>query len=274
MRPLEDVRVIAIEQYAAGPFGSVQLADLGADIIKIEDPASGGDIGRYVPPLQEGEDSMFFETFNRNKRSVGLDLKSPAGRAVFEDLVRVSDVVYSNLRGDVPHDLRITYADLEHLNRRIVCCTLTGFGTTGPRKSEPGYDYFLQGVAGWMDITGSRRDRQPSPVSRWSTTRPDWLPESPCLPAFTPRVATASGWTATSASSTPPWRCSPTRRSGTSTVRSRRHGRITLRIRPWFRSRHSRRATGGSWSGALRKNSGYGWSTRSAFPNSRPIRDS
>ncbi len=154
MRPLEDVRIVAIEQYAAGPFGSVQLADLGADVIKIEDPATGGDIGRYVPPLQEEEDSLFFETFNRNKRSVSIDLRSPGGRAVFEDLVRVSDVVYSNLRGDVPARLRITYADLQHLNRTIVCCALTGFGMTGPRTDELGYDYFLQGIAGWMDLTG------------------------------------------------------------------------------------------------------------------------
>jgi crotonobetainyl-CoA:carnitine CoA-transferase CaiB-like acyl-CoA transferase len=154
MRPLEDIRIIAIEQYAAGPFGSVHLADLGADVIKIEDPATGGDIGRYVPPHQEDEDSLFFETFNRNKRSVSLDLRSPSGRAVFEDLVRVSDVVYSNLRGDVPGRLRITYADLAPLNKRIVCCALTGFGMTGPRREEPGYDYFLQGIAGWMDLTG------------------------------------------------------------------------------------------------------------------------
>ena len=154
MRPLDDVRVIAIEQFAAGPFGSVQLADLGADVIKIEDPASGGDIGRYVPPMQEGEDSLFFEAFNRNKRSIGLDLKAGAGRAVLEDLVRISDVVYSNLRGDVPESLRINYADLRHLNPSIVCCSLTGFGMSGPRRNEPGYDYFLQGIAGWMDITG------------------------------------------------------------------------------------------------------------------------
>ena len=73
---------------------------------------------------------------------------------MFEDLVRVSDVVYSNLRGDVPAHLRITYADLEHLNKGIVCCALTGFGMTGPRKAELGYDYFLQGIAGWMDMTG------------------------------------------------------------------------------------------------------------------------
>jgi crotonobetainyl-CoA:carnitine CoA-transferase CaiB-like acyl-CoA transferase len=154
MKPLADLRIIAIEQYGAGPFGSVQLADLGAQVIKIEDPATGGDIGRYVPPFQAGEDSLFFEAFNRNKSSIDLDLTTAAGRAVFEDLVRVSDVVYSNLRGDVPAKLRLTYADLAHLNARIVCCPLTGYGMTGPRAAEPGYDYLLQGMAGWMDLTG------------------------------------------------------------------------------------------------------------------------
>jgi crotonobetainyl-CoA:carnitine CoA-transferase CaiB-like acyl-CoA transferase len=154
MRPLEDVRILAIEQYGAGPFGTVHLADLGADVIKIEDPRDGGDVGRYVPPFQVEEDSLFFEVFNRNKTSIDLDLTTPAGRSVFEDLVRVSDVVYSNLRGDVPAKIQITYEDLKHLNPAIVCCSLSGFGMTGPRRSEPGYDYVLQGLAGWMDLTG------------------------------------------------------------------------------------------------------------------------
>lgn len=154
MRPLEDVRVLAVEQYGAGPFGSLHLADLGADVIKIEDPGSGGDVGRYVVPLQHGEDSVFFESFNRNKRSLALDLGSPPGREVFEDLVRVSDVVFSNLRGDVPAKLGIRYEQLAHLNPAIVCCSLSGFGMTGPRSAEPGYDYVLQGMAGWMDLTG------------------------------------------------------------------------------------------------------------------------
>jgi crotonobetainyl-CoA:carnitine CoA-transferase CaiB-like acyl-CoA transferase len=154
MRPLEDVRILAIEQYGAGPFGTLHLADMGADIIKIEDPRANGDVGRYVPPFQEGEDSLFFETFNRNKRSLSLDLTTSDGRRVFEDLVRVSDAVYSNLRGDVPERLRIRYDDLKHLNAAIVCCSLTGFGMTGPRQKEPGYDYLLQGLAGWMSLTG------------------------------------------------------------------------------------------------------------------------
>jgi crotonobetainyl-CoA:carnitine CoA-transferase CaiB-like acyl-CoA transferase len=152
--PLADVRIVAVEQFGAGPWGTLQLADLGAEVIKIEDPSAGGDVGRYVPPFQEGEDSLFFETFNRNKKSVSLDLRRPEARAVLEDLVRVSDVVYSNLRGDQPRKLRLTYEDLKDVNPRIVCCSLSGFGMTGPRAAEGGYDYMMQGLAGWMSLTG------------------------------------------------------------------------------------------------------------------------
>lgn len=155
MQPLEDLRIIAIEQYGAGPFGTMHLADLGAEVIKIEDPRFGGDVSRYVPPLQDGTDSLFFESFNRNKKSMTLDLSTDAGREVFEDLVRVSDVVYSNLRGDVPERLRIRHDDLKHLNPTIVCVSLSGFGMTGPRRDEPGYDYILQALAGWMSLTGA-----------------------------------------------------------------------------------------------------------------------
>ncbi|WP_326834385.1 CoA transferase [Amycolatopsis rhabdoformis] len=152
--PLADVRVLAVEQYGAGPFGSVHLADLGAEIVKIEDPGTGGDVGRHTPPYAEDGDSLFFEAFNRNKRSVVLDLTDPAGREVFEELVKVSDAVYSNLRGDVPAKMRIRYEDLKHLNPAIVCCSLSGYGMTGPRSAQPGYDYLLQGLAGWMSVTG------------------------------------------------------------------------------------------------------------------------
>jgi crotonobetainyl-CoA:carnitine CoA-transferase CaiB-like acyl-CoA transferase len=154
MKPLEDLRIIALEQYGAGPFGTLHLADLGADVIKIEDPRSGGDVGRYVPPFQMGEDSLFFETFNRNKRSISLDLENPAGREVFEDLTRRSDAVFSNFRGDVPKKLKIQYADLSHLNPAIVCVSLSGFGNSGPLSDKPSYDYMLQALAGWMSLTG------------------------------------------------------------------------------------------------------------------------
>ncbi|MBV8299131.1 MAG: CoA transferase [Candidatus Eremiobacteraeota bacterium] len=153
-RPLADVRVIAVEQYGAGPFGSVHLAELGADVIKIEDVRTGGDVGRAVPPYQSGDDSLFFETFNHDKRSVALDLANESGRAVLHDLVRVSDAVYSNLRGDVPARLGLRYADLAPYNPRIVCVSLSGFGMTGPRRAEPAYDYILQGMAAWQSLTG------------------------------------------------------------------------------------------------------------------------
>ncbi|HEY1729139.1 MAG TPA: CoA transferase [Candidatus Baltobacteraceae bacterium] len=154
MKPLADVRILAVEQYGAGPWGTIHLADLGADVIKIEDPRTNGDVSRYVPPHQTGSDSLFFEAFNRNKRTLDLDLLSDAGRAVFLDLVRKSDAVFSNLRGDIPKKLRITYDDLKDANPRIVCCSLSGFGMTGPRSKDPAYDYILQGIAGWMSVTG------------------------------------------------------------------------------------------------------------------------
>ena len=154
MKPLEDIRIVSLEQWVSGPFGTVHLADLGAEVIKIEDPRRGGDSARYATPYQEDEDSLFFETFNRNKKSISLDLRNPVGREIFEDLVGVSDAVYSNFRGDVPKRLRITYDDLKHLNPRIVCCALSGFGMTGPRAADPSYDYMIQGAAGWMSMTG------------------------------------------------------------------------------------------------------------------------
>ena len=152
--PLADVRIIAVEQYGAGPWGTLQLADLGAEVIKIEDPASGGDVSRYVPPFARDEDSLFFETFNRNKKSVSLDLRSEHGRSVLEDLIRSSHAVYSNLRGDQPKKLRLTYEDLCDVNPEIVCCSLSGFGNSGPRSNEPGYDYIMQAMSGWMSLTG------------------------------------------------------------------------------------------------------------------------
>jgi crotonobetainyl-CoA:carnitine CoA-transferase CaiB-like acyl-CoA transferase len=152
--PLDKVRILAIEQFGAGPFGTMHLADLGAEVIKIEDPVAGGDVGRYVPPHIGERDSLYFQSFNRNKLSLTLDLRKPQGRETFEDLVKVSDGVYNNLRGDLPRKLGLDYASLGPLNPRIVCCSLSGFGLTGPRAAEPGYDYLMQGYAGFMSLTG------------------------------------------------------------------------------------------------------------------------
>jgi crotonobetainyl-CoA:carnitine CoA-transferase CaiB-like acyl-CoA transferase len=152
--PLADLRILAVEQYGAGPWGTLQLADLGAEVIKVEDPSGGGDVSRYVPPYQEGESSVFFEAFNRNKLSVSLDLRRPASRPVFEDLARECDVVFSNLRGTEPAKLGLRYVDLAAVKPTIVCCSLSGFGMTGPRAREGAYDYTLQGLAGWQSVTG------------------------------------------------------------------------------------------------------------------------
>jgi crotonobetainyl-CoA:carnitine CoA-transferase CaiB-like acyl-CoA transferase len=156
--PFADLRVVAIEQYGAGAWATMQLADLGAEVIKIEDPRSDGDVGRYVPPCQEGTDSLFFESFNRGKRSVLLDLRDPLGRKAFEELVAHVDAVFSNLRGDRPAKLRIRYDDLRAVNGRIVCCSLSAFGADGPRAAEGGYDFTVQGLAGWQSVTGGPSD--------------------------------------------------------------------------------------------------------------------
>jgi len=152
--PLDGVRILAVSQFGAGPFGTQMLADLGADIVKVEDPGVGGDSARYVPPFQGEADSPYFQSFNRGKRSVSLNLRHPDGQAVFRDLVRVSDAVFNNARGDLPDKLGLTYEALRDTNPRIVCCSLTGYGRTGPRAGEPAFDYLVQGYAGYMSVTG------------------------------------------------------------------------------------------------------------------------
>lgn len=153
--PLEGVRVIAVEQYGAGPFGSMQLADLGAEVIKIENPGDGGDMGRYVGPYRLGEeDSHFFQSLNRNKKSLTLDLKNPAGRDVILRLVEGADAVMNNLRGDLPEKLGLTYAALKGANPRVVCAHLSAYGRTGERAAWPGYDYLMQAEAGYLSLTG------------------------------------------------------------------------------------------------------------------------
>src|SRR5688500_4314710 len=152
--PLTGLRIVAIEQFGAGPFGTLLLADLGAEVIKIEDPAAGGDVGRSVPPGADGGSSLYFEAFNRGKRSIALDLTSPAGREVFSRLVATADAVYNNLRGDLPDRLGLTYEALGEVNPAIVCVSLSAYGREGPRRAEPGYDALVQAEAGWASLTG------------------------------------------------------------------------------------------------------------------------
>ncbi len=153
-RPLEGIRVLALEQHGAGPFATLQLADLGAQIIKIEDPRTGGDIGRRIPPFVKGNDSLFFQSLNRNKQSVALDLRLAEGREVFQALAARADVFLANVRGDVLDRFHVRYEQLRSVNPRLVCCFLTGYGLTGPSAHEPAYDPIIQALAGWMSQTG------------------------------------------------------------------------------------------------------------------------
>ncbi len=153
--PLDGVTVIAVEQYGAGPFGTMLLADLGAEVIKIENPAEGGDVGRAVGPYMFGEgDSQFFQAFNRNKRSMTLNLKHPDGMRLLRRLVGEADAILDNLRGDLPEKLGLDYASLKDANPAIVCAHLSAYGRDNERKSWPGYDYLMQAEAGYCSLTG------------------------------------------------------------------------------------------------------------------------
>lgn len=155
MLPLSGVRVLAVEQYGAGPFGTMFLADQGAEVIKIENPNDGGDMSRAVGPhFFAPGDSEFFHSFNRNKKSLTLDLARPEGQAVLHDLVRGADALASNLRGDVPARLGLVYERLGGVNPKIVCAHLSAYGRIGPRADWPGFDYLMQAEAGYFSLTG------------------------------------------------------------------------------------------------------------------------
>src|SRR5690625_4396715 len=153
--PLDGLRVLAVEQYGAGPFGTQHLADLGAEVIKVENPTGGGDVGRHWGPyyFAKGE-SHFHQSFNRNKKSITLNLKSDEGKALLAELVKEMDAVYNNLRGDLPAALGLTYEALKDINPKIVCAHLSAYGREGERANWPGYDYLMQAEAGYLSLTG------------------------------------------------------------------------------------------------------------------------
>ncbi|WP_317928535.1 CoA transferase [Halioxenophilus sp. WMMB6] len=171
-QPLAGIRIIAVEQYGAGPFGSMYLADLGAEVIKIENPAIGGDISRQTGPFFLGEgDSQFFQTFNRNKKSLTLNLKEQAGREVFHKLVATADAVMNNLRGDQPAKLGLDYVSLQAVNPKIVCAHLSAYGRDNDRANWPGYDYLMQAEAGFMALTGAPEE----PPARFGLSMVDFM---------------------------------------------------------------------------------------------------
>lgn len=175
-RPLAGVRVVSFEQYGAGPFGTQFLADLGADVLKIEPPGSG-DYARwlgpwFIPGAEEADDgSLYFQSLNRNKRSMTLDATSPDGREIVRKLAREADAFFNNLRGDIPEKLGLTYAQLRDANPKLVCVHCSGYGRDGPRRSWPGYDYLMQAEAGYFHLSGE----PDSPPSRMGLSMVDYI---------------------------------------------------------------------------------------------------
>ena len=153
MNPLAGIRVLTLEQFGAGPYGTMFLAELGAEVIKVEAPE--GDPSRQVGPHRLGpDDSQYFQAWNLGKKSVTLDLKSAGGRRAFEALVRTADCVVNNLRGTQPAKLGIDYASLSAIKPSIVCLHISAYGRAGPRADWPGYDFLMQAEAGLMELTG------------------------------------------------------------------------------------------------------------------------
>ena len=150
--PLTGIRVIEVANYMAGPFCGMQLADLGADVIKVENP-DGGDTARDSAPFLEGESSPFIR-LNRNKRSVAINLKAPEGKELFRELVRGADVMVENLRPGTMADLELDYRRLAALNPRLVYVAASGWGQTGPYAQLAGLDIMAQAMSGLMSITG------------------------------------------------------------------------------------------------------------------------
>ena len=155
MKPLAGIRVLAVEQFGAGPYGTMFLSDLGAEVIKIENAATGGDAARHVGPHFLGpNDSEYFQTWGSNKKSVTLDLKSDKDQQILHRLVKQSDAVVNNLRGDQPTKLGLDYASLKTANPAIVCLHISAYGRDNERANWPGYDYLMQAEAGLMSLTG------------------------------------------------------------------------------------------------------------------------
>ncbi len=150
---LSGVRIVDLTHMLAGPYGSMLLADLGAEVIKIEEPQEGDPTRHIGPPFVKGE-SAYFMSVNRNKRSVALDLRRGEGRQVLYDLVKVSDVVFNNFRPGTMERLGCGYEALKKVNPLIIYCSLTGFGETGSHKDRPAFDLAIQAVSGAMSITG------------------------------------------------------------------------------------------------------------------------
>ena len=158
--PLSHIRVLDLSRVLAGPWAGQNLADLGAEVIKVERPKFGDDSRTYGPPWvkdREGrdtKDSAYFTSANRGKKSITLNISAPEGQKLVRELARVSDVLIENYKfGDLAR-YGLAYDDLKQINPRLIYCSVTGFGQTGPYREHPGYDFMIQGMGGMMSVTG------------------------------------------------------------------------------------------------------------------------
>ncbi len=162
--PLSHIRVLDLSRVLAGPWAGQNLADLGAEVIKVERPGSGDDSRAFGPPWvkdREGrdtQDSAYYTSANRGKKSITIDIGKPEGQKLVRELARISDVLIENYKfGDLAR-YGLAYDDLKKINRRLIYCSITGFGQTGPYRGRPGYDFMIQGMGGMMSVTGEPDD--------------------------------------------------------------------------------------------------------------------
>ena len=151
--PLHDVRILDLSRYVAGPICTMQLADLGAEVIKVEDPVRGDD-SRHITPPEIGGESYYYLSFNRNKQSLGLDFRTEAGRDVMHDLLAVSDVLVENFRSDVMPRYALDYDSVRARHPHLVYCSISGYGRDGPMANRGGIDTILQAESGFMAYNG------------------------------------------------------------------------------------------------------------------------
>ena len=162
--PLSHVRVLDLSRVLAGPWAGQNLADLGAEVIKVERPGAGDDSRAFGPPWvkdrqgRDTKDSAYYTSANRGKKSITVNISKPEGQKLVRELAKISDVLIENYKfGDLAR-YGLAYEDLKKLNPRLIYCSVTGFGQTGPYRERPGYDFMIQGMGGMMSVTGEPDD--------------------------------------------------------------------------------------------------------------------
>lgn len=151
--PLAGIRVLDLTRALAGPYCTMMLGDMGAEVIKVESPDGGDDSRAWAPPYI-GQESAYFLSCNRNKKSITLNLRSEVAKKILTDLIKVSDVVVENFRPGVMKKMGFPYETLKAINPRVIFCSISGFGTKGPDAQKPGFDLIAQGMSGFMSFTG------------------------------------------------------------------------------------------------------------------------